>query len=89
LLSSLLHLRDVPDRKHADGSQTPLSEAEVEEAVDVIRAFIEGFDYAGLLAALRDPAALKAKFDATDVGYEKVQLNPREFDAVPSHVVES
>ncbi|WP_035880553.1 hypothetical protein, partial [Cryobacterium sp. MLB-32] len=72
---------------------------------------------------LRDPLVLKEKFDATDVGYEKVQLfrimsklypegipgdaafkkfvnesyhieneyvmqlNPRDFDSVPEHVV--
>ncbi|WP_230487536.1 hypothetical protein [Mycobacterium intracellulare] len=74
---------------------------------------------------LKDPAVVKAKFDATDVGYEKVQLfrvlladenwakngdkafqkfvnesyhieneyvmqlNPRQFDAVPEHMIKA
>lgn len=90
-----------------------------------IREDIPEFDYAALLKELRDPEVLKKKFDATSVGYEKVQifriasetqpssstadagftkfvnesyhieneyvmqLNPREFDAVPDHIVQS
>jgi hypothetical protein len=123
VLSSLLHLREVPDRKREDGTRVPLATAEVARATATIRDSIPGFDYAAMLDELRDPAVLRAKFDCTDVGYEKVQifriasalelapeirdagfkkfvnetyhieneyvmqLNPRDFDAVPEHVV--
>jgi energy-coupling factor transporter ATP-binding protein EcfA2 len=125
VLSSLLHLRDVPDRTSDDGTRVPLGNTEVDRAVDSIRERIADFDYAAILKELRDPAVLKSKFEETDVGYEKVQLfriaseldstmqhgdaaftkfvnetyhieneyvmqlNPREFDAVPEHVVAS
>jgi hypothetical protein len=125
VLSSLLHLRNVPHRKNDDGTRMPLSAAEVELATESIRTFIDGFDYDTILQQLRDPAVLRAKFEETDVGYEKVQLfriaselnstalsgdaafnkfvnetyhieneyvmqlNPREFDAVPQHVIDS
>ncbi len=123
VLSSLLHLRDVPDRKTDDGKREPLTPPQVVRATDSIRESIAGFDYKVILNDLKDPTVLKSKFDETDVGYEKVQLfriaselnaiapssdavfkkfvnesyhieneyimqlNPREFDAVPEHVV--
>lgn len=123
LLSSLLHLREVPDHKRDDGAHVPLTPAQIASATAAIREWIAGFDYDALVAELRDPAVLQAKFDSTDVGYEKVQicriateldlapairdaafkkfvnetyhieneyvmqLNPRDFDAVPEHVV--
>jgi hypothetical protein len=123
VLSSLLHLREVPDRKGEDGTRVKLATTEVADATAAIREWIPGFDYAAMLEELRDPAVLRAKFDSTDVGYEKVQvfriasaldlapdirdaafkkfvnetyhieneylmqLNPRDFDAVPEHVV--
>ncbi|MGI8414565.1 MAG: AAA family ATPase [Solirubrobacteraceae bacterium] len=125
VLSSLLHLRDVPSAKANSGTFIPLSEDELKQATAEIQKVIPGFDYDALLARLKNREVLKAKFDATDVGYEKVQifriasafdpdaragdaafkkfvnesyhieneyvmqLNPREFDAVPEHVVQS
>jgi energy-coupling factor transporter ATP-binding protein EcfA2 len=125
VLSSLLHLRDVPDRSDGGGTRVALSEAEIDRATESIRTLIVGFDYDAILAELRNPAVLRSKFAETDVGYEKVQLfriaseagltaqigdaafkkfvnetyhneneyvmqlNPREFDAVPEHVIDS
>lgn len=125
VLSSLLHLRDVPSAKDGGGTLRPLGEEELTQATEAIKKVIPDFDYDVLLAQLKDKEALKAKFAATDVGYEKVQicrialalepdapagdaafkkfvnesyhieneyvmqLNPREFDAVPEHVVQS
>jgi hypothetical protein len=125
VLSSLLHLRDVPTARADSGTLIPLGEEEVERATAAIEQVIPGFAYDALLAQLKDKEILQAKFDATDVGYEKVQifriaseldpdapagdaafkkfvnesyhieneyvmqLNPREFDAVPEHVVQS
>lgn len=123
VLSSLLHLRETPSRKDGRGVFTPLSQEESDAACDVIRQRIPGFDYAALLAELKDLDCLRKKFNETYVGYEKVQifriaaklepgllsgdaplrkfvnesyhieneyvmqLNPRKFDSVPSHIV--
>jgi len=125
VLSSLLHLRDKPSSKDQNGQLYPLSDVERNRAVSAIQAFIPGFDYDKLLSEVKDRRALKAKFDSTDVGYEKVQiyriasaldpdfstgdvalqkfvnetyhieneyvmqLNPREFDSVPEHVIQA
>jgi hypothetical protein len=125
VLSSLLHLRAEPSSKGEEGGLTPLDEEERVRAITEIQKVIPGFDYDALLAQLKDRSALKAKFDDTDVGYERVQLfriaseldpeaaggdaafrkfinesfhieneyvmqlNPREFDTVPEHVVQA
>lgn len=125
VLSSLLHIRDEPSWKGPEGELIPLEAEKREHAVAEIQKVIPGFDYHALLAQLKDQEALKIKFSATDVGYEKVQifriasaldpdaptgdaafrkfvnesyhieneyvmqLNPREFDAVPEHVVQA
>lgn len=125
VLSSLLHLREVPNTKNENGELSPLEPEKFDAAMAKIRTRIADLDYDLLVRELRDPIKLKAKFDATDVGYEKVQifrilsslegvevqgdsvfkkfvnesyhieneyvmqLNPREFDTVPEHVIEA
>jgi energy-coupling factor transporter ATP-binding protein EcfA2 len=125
VLSSLIHLRDRPSSKGENGECIPLDEDERERSIAEIQKVIPSFDYEALLAQLKDREALKAKFEATNVGYEKIQifriasaldpnaqggdaafkkfinesyhieneyvmqLNPREFDAVPEHVVQA
>lgn len=125
VLSSLLHVRDEPSSKGDQGALTPLAEEERDQAIAEIKKVIPDFDYDALLAQIKDRKILKAKFEDTSVGYEKVQifriasaldpdapggdaafkkfvnesyhieneyvmqLNPREFDAVPEHVVQS
>jgi energy-coupling factor transporter ATP-binding protein EcfA2 len=125
VLSSLLHVRDEPSSKGEKGEFIPLDEDEHEQAIAEIQKVIPSFDYDALLAQLKDREVLKAKFESTNVGYEKVQifriasalnpdapggdaafkkfvnesyhieneyvmqLNPREFDAVPEHVVQA
>lgn len=74
VLSSLLHLREVPDRPMGGGAREPLAPAEVATAVSRIGEELPGFDYERLVGELRDLETLKAKFAATDVGYEKVQI---------------
>ncbi|HWH26232.1 MAG TPA: hypothetical protein VNT53_06265 [Pseudolysinimonas sp.] len=74
VLSSLLHLRGVPDRPTGGGAREPLEQAEVAAAVVGISRELPGFDYDRLVGELRDLETLKAKFAATDVGYEKVQI---------------
>lgn len=125
VLSSLLHIRDEPSSKAADGELTRLDEDTLSQAIANIRKVIPSFDYDDLLSQLKDRDVLRTKFGATNVGYEKVQifriasaldpdapggdaafrkfvnesyhieneyvmqLNPREFDAVPDHVVQA
>lgn len=123
LLSSLLHAREIPSRRQGVDEFEPLTEEEVGAATKLVRTYINDFDYAAILAGLHEAGALKARFDATEVGYEKVQLfrimhafnpdklkgdeiftkfvnesyhieneyvmqlNPRNFDAVPEFVI--
>lgn len=125
ILSSLLHTRDVAGTKGADGEFTPLSAEQFAAGMQKIQEQIPAFDYDKVVQELKDPAIVKAKFDATDVGYEKVQLfrvlladenwakngdkafqkfvnesyhieneyvmqlNPRQFDAVPEHMIKA
>lgn len=74
LLSSLLHLREEPTRRADAASQVPLTEAEANEATAQVKKYMPDFNYASLLAELRQPGALKSRFENTSVGYEKVQL---------------
>jgi len=103
----------------------PLDSSEILATAEVVRRYIPAFDYGQLVTDLKKPGALKARFDATMVGYEKVQLfrimlalnpevskgddvftkfvnetyhieneyvmqlNPRDFDAVPEFVIEA
>jgi len=123
LLSSLLHARDIPSRMISHDEFDPLSEEEVLTATEQVRKRIRDFDYDAVLAEIKEPGGLRSRFDATFVGYEKVQLfrimnaldpkkmkgdeiftkfvnetyhieneyvmqlNPREFDAVPEFVI--
>jgi len=73
LLASLLHKRDEPTVK-SDTEDRPMSEVEKAEAEAAIKEKIEDFEYDGLLAQLNDAAAMMDKYNATDVGYEKIQL---------------
>lgn len=74
VLSSLLHVRDEPSSKGQKGELVPLDKEEIERASIEIQKVIPGFDYDALLAQLKDREVLKAKFEATNVGYEKVQI---------------
>jgi len=125
VLSSLLHVRNEPSSKGEKGEFIPLDKKERELAIEEIQKVIPSFDYDALLIQLKDRGILRAKFEDTNVGYEKVQifriasaldpdapggdaafkkfvnesyhieneyvmqLNPREFDAVPEHVVQA
>lgn len=74
VLSSLLHLRKMPDHKAPDGTRTPLSASQFSAAMQQIRVDIPGLDYDAVVQELSDPVKLKKKFDSTNVGYEKVQI---------------
>jgi hypothetical protein len=74
VLSSLFHLRLSPDRPIGNGEREELEGPEIAEAVAAIESEVPDFDYNRIVGELRDLKTLKAKFAATDVGYEKVQI---------------
>ena len=74
VLSSLLHLRPTPKRLVGGGMTEELEPAEIADAVSEIQKVLPGFDYPRIVGELRDLGTLKAKFAATNVGYEKVQI---------------
>ena len=74
VLSSLLHVRDEPSSKGENGEFIPLDEEDREQAIAEIQKVIPSFDYDALLPQLKDRGVLKAKFEGTNVGYEKVQI---------------
>lgn len=74
VLSSLIHVRDEPSSRGENGGFTPLDQGECRQAIGSIQNVIPDFDYEAFLARLKDREALKAMFEATDVGYEKVQI---------------
>lgn len=87
VLSSLLHLRDRPDRPTIVGVREELTSGDVVIATQSIREAIPSFDYAALLRELRDPEKVRIKFAATNVGYEKVQLFRLMSQLVPGGLV--
>lgn len=74
LLSSLLHLRSTPTIKTSSGEDQDMDEGQIAEATSAILAEFPDFDYAQLLSDLRAPGGIQQRFEATDVGYEKLQL---------------
>lgn len=73
LLASLFKGRDVPTVKAATGNRDMTSQ-EKTEAEKGIGEHLPDFDYGALVAEVKNVEAIKAKFHATSVGYEKIQL---------------
>jgi energy-coupling factor transporter ATP-binding protein EcfA2 len=73
LLASLFKKRITPTIQSATESRD-MTAAEKVEAESNIRARIAEFDYDFLLSVANDDKAMKEKFFATAVGYEKIQL---------------
>ncbi|RWB64370.1 MAG: hypothetical protein EOQ48_01765 [Mesorhizobium sp.] len=73
LLASLFKRRELPTVKSATNSRdmTPEEKGRAEASV---RGHIPEFDYDALVAEAKDTESIKAKFHATTVGYEKIQL---------------
>ena len=73
LLASLFKKRPIPTIKTNTGNRDMTSE-EKASAEAKIRAYITDFDYDDLVKQANDATLMKAKFLATDVGYEKIQI---------------
>lgn len=73
LLASLFHKRSTPTLHELAGIRdmtlTEKADAEVK-----IKNYIPDFDYDSLVLETADEAKMQAKYDATTVGYEKIQL---------------
>ncbi|QKQ47083.1 AAA family ATPase [Achromobacter denitrificans] len=73
LLASLFKRRDVPTVRSATDNRDMTPE-EKTQAQESIRKFLPTFDYDVLVAEAKNAEAIKTKFHATTVGYEKIQL---------------
>lgn len=73
LLASLLHKRETPTIKSATADRTMNSE-EKQKAEQEIRKSIGQFNYDELLSEINDTERMLAKYHATSIGYEKIQL---------------
>ena len=73
LLASLLHKREQPTVKSIDQSRE-MTVDEKTAAENEVKAKIPAFDYDALVAELKDEGGLLAKYQSTEVGYEKIQL---------------
>lgn len=74
LLASLFKGRAVPTVQTVDGSREMTGEEKEQTQANIRAAFLPNFDYDALVAEVTDTNAIRAKFLATDVGYEKIQL---------------
>lgn len=73
LLANLLHGREVPILKTVTGD-VPMTTEQVASAAIAIRKSMPSFSYDGVLRLIRDKEGLRARFLASNVGYEKLQL---------------
>lgn len=72
-LANLLHSRDVPVLKSAVGD-VAMDAQQIMDAETGIKKFIPTFDYAAVLAVIKDKAEMKRRFTDATVGYDKIQL---------------
>jgi energy-coupling factor transporter ATP-binding protein EcfA2 len=73
LLASLFHKRAIPTIKSGTENRD-MTQEEMSDAEKRIKVAIDTFSYDDLLIQINDDAAMREKFLATDVGYEKIQL---------------
>ena len=73
LLASVFKGRDVPTVKVATGDREMTSDEKSKAVLGVLQ-HIAGFDYDKLVAEVKDRETIRLKFNATNVGYEKIQL---------------
>lgn len=86
-LANLLHARDVPIFRSATGD-IGMDAQQILEAEEGIREFIPNFNYATVLATIKDKTEMKCRFTEATVGYDKIQLF-RIFKELHSSAAES
>ncbi len=72
-LANLLHARSIPIRKTAAG-EVEMTNDEIAAASIGIKEFIPNFDYNTVLAIIKNKSEMKRRFQASTVGYDKLQL---------------
>ncbi|WBA58842.1 AAA family ATPase [Providencia sp. 21OH12SH02B-Prov] len=72
-LANLLHARDIPILK-SDTGGIKMDGQQIMDAELGIKKLIPTFDYAAVLAVIKDKAEMKRRFMEATVGYEKIQL---------------
>lgn len=74
LLASLFKGRPVPTVQSGGNVRDMTNEEKTLAELSIRATFIQDFDYDALVSEVTNVDAIKAKFHATTVGYEKVQL---------------
>ncbi|OOY34026.1 hypothetical protein BOV88_12090 [Solemya velum gill symbiont] len=72
-LASLLHARDIPILRSDEGD-VDMNTGQIADAEVGIKKFISDFDYARVIAAIKDKVEMKRRFTEATVGYDKIQL---------------
>ncbi|MNJ17961.1 hypothetical protein D3C77_122530 [compost metagenome] len=72
-LANLLHARDVPILRSATGD-VAMDAEQILDAEAGIKKFIPTFNYATVLAAIKDKEEMKRRFTEAAIGYDKIQL---------------
>jgi ABC-type multidrug transport system ATPase subunit len=74
LLASLFKGRAVPTMQSIAGHRDMTPEEKQSAVASIQEEHLPGFNYDALVAEVNDANCIRAKFLATDVGYEKIQL---------------
>lgn len=74
ILSSLLHLKAIPDYKKLDGDFEQLTPSEIEVGTNKIKEYIPDFDYEKLYDYMKKPQNLVDLYHSTLVNSEKMQI---------------
>lgn len=73
LLSSLFHGRDAPT-KNIENEHCKMTNEEIHNATNNVAKHIAGFDYSKILSLIFDREELIRRFQASSIGYDKIQL---------------
>ncbi|MDH7806851.1 MULTISPECIES: AAA family ATPase [unclassified Rhizobium] len=74
LLASLFKGRDTPTIKSGSSTRNMTADEQAAAETSIRENHIVDFDYASLVSEVKNVEGIKAKFYATNVGYEKIQL---------------
>lgn len=72
-LANLLHARDIPVLK-TEAADIEMDADAIAKANRGIQEMIPGFNYAAVLAIIKDAKEIKRRYQASTIGYDKLQL---------------
>lgn len=79
IISSLLHKRDTPTKRDGD-QMIPMTQEEIAAGTVEITNHIPTFDYANLLAFIKNETQMKTLYENTKNNYEKLHIYRMTFD---------